>query len=734
MEAKEYYNALFEAEVAEATAKADVSTGRANKFIFYDGSKAEVIHRGSSWVPKSGTPAAGADYTPKYIKIENGNGWELGGTPLKIQGEIKTPEDALLHIIHSGMPISTPMSDSVINDIIGKIEGGRAKRGSNKMAINWMVDEDGKVLTMYACDPAAAKSFRNNLYKYKQKHGIELSLANLDAMVKNLQNVQKRINAVCNSTPKMSVEYAHSVADSIVACRKCNSFLQGMRSSTTSDKTMASLMLNNKLLANMADSKSMKDSFPNMGKRLMVIRKQMLDKFATDEITEKNQSKYRDILTALIDKDINPDPDLSAAEVNFGNKLNAIGMTPEMCSDKIYEEVFAKLDKFGKTSFNTEEEATATAESLKMEEGKLYNLGMINETYHKAYVNLLNNYLANKVQALRQMRQLEQPNEMPGDVETTSPAAAAGTSDVPSYSYYFLEDVKHEMKLDVPIEISLEDDKKKTKAWHSLISRMGKAGWECLGYRPQGYINNIINSYATTRDMRMIVPAGILQGSAWAINAVYKKITGKDSWFSNSNEERFKLSKWLREEVQTKAGEINPEVRKLEQHLANAPRSIGNGVRQLLGKEVKEKPAAKIDSKNFDMSELAPDRVKNATYDEGKYKGKSGHYKKSMKEKDFGKLTKECAEGGAAMAGATSAGDGFFQMPGSISSEGNPIAPTYTQTPFVNGVKTSTSDSGSGDKFQTTINKKKQKKNDEWYNRLEKLPDVQSFFDNWGSK
>ena len=86
------------------------------------------------------------------------------------------------------------------------------------------------------------------------------------------------------------------------------------------------------------------------------------------------------------------------------------------------------------------------------------------------------------------------------------------------------------------------------------------------------------------------------------------------------------------------------------------------------------------------------------------------------------------------MAGSTTAGDGFFQMPGSISSEGNPIAPTYTQTPFVKGEKTSTADSGSGDKFAgSAINKDKKKKNDdEWFERIQSIPDVNAFFKDWG--
>lgn len=45
----------------------------------------------------------------------------------------------------------------------------------------------------------------------------------------------------------------------------------------------------------------------------------------------------------------------------------------------------------------------------------------------------------------------------------------------------------------------------------------------------------------------------------------------------------------------------------------------------------------------------------------------------------------------------------FFQKPGSISQMGNPVAPTPTQAPFVDGGKTTTPDSGSGDKFPSLL-------------------------------
>ena len=160
---------------------------------------------------------------------------------------------------------------------------------------------------------------------------------------------------------------------------------------------------------------------------------------------------------------------------------------------------------------------------------------------------------------------------------------------------------------------------------------------------------------------------------------------------------------------------------------------MANGWRQLWGKKTLEKPVAHIDTTNFDGSNIAPDRIKYAEAPEN-MRGKSGHYKMKTVEKNKGKLTNECADGGAAMAGSTTSGDGFFQMPGSISSEGNPIAPTYTQTPFVKGEKTSTADSGSGDKFASSaINKdKKKKKDDEWFERIQSIPDVNVFFKDWG--
>ena len=45
----------------------------------------------------------------------------------------------------------------------------------------------------------------------------------------------------------------------------------------------------------------------------------------------------------------------------------------------------------------------------------------------------------------------------------------------------------------------------------------------------------------------------------------------------------------------------------------------------------------------------------------------------------------------------------FFQKPGSVSAMGNAVAPTPGQTPFVNGVKQMSSNSGSGDKFPSLL-------------------------------
>jgi len=734
MEAEEYYNILFEAEtMTAASSEVKKKEGSANNFVYYDANKRKIVNNGSGWVDAETGANAG---DPKYLRIEKGNGWELGSTIMAITGSIHDKSDAVINILHTGMPISMPMSDSILNDVIAKIENGRAKRGSANAGIEWMADDDGKNITMYAKDAGALRSLKKGFTDYKKKHGLELELANLNSLIKNMQSMQKRINQVCNTEPSMSVEYAHALGDSISLCRKGNEFIQGLRSSTKASNEMNTLLLNNKIIANMADEKSNKDSFPNMLKRLMVLRKRMLEHFSTDEINESNQGKYRDILTSLIDTKNQNDPDFARAEAEFTNKLAGIGMNPEIAMNKLCDELFQKYKKFQETPFETEEECEATAQALLLEAGRMYNLNLIPETWYKSYVNAINNTLAIQMEALRKGRELEglkeAPEALPGDVEATSPAAASGTDSVPSYSYYFLYDVKFQLKFDTPVAISLKEPDKK-KAWHSVLSRLGKAGWECLGYRPQGYINNIINSYATTRDCRVMVPAAMLKGSAALINAIGKKALGRDTWFSPDNKNRFQISKWLREEVQTKAGEINPEIKKIESGLVNAPRSLANGWRQLWGKKTLEKPVAHIDTTNFDGSNIAPDRIKYAEAPEN-MRGKSGHYKMKTDEKNKGKLTNECADGGAVMAGSTTSGDGFFQMPGSISSEGNPIAPTYTQTPFVKGEKTSTADSGSGDKFAgSSINKdKKKKKDDEWFERIQSIPDVNAFFKDWG--
>lgn len=737
MKTIEYYDILFEREdtaTATATSETDVKQGTVNKFVYYDDTKREVISDGrGGWVYSQGGDTANS---PKYLKIENGNGWELGNVVMKITGDIKSPKDALLNILHTGMPISIPMNDSVINDIVAKIENGRAKRGSTNQGIKWITGENGANFIMYATDSGALGSLKRGLLAYSKKHAIKIELANINSLIKNFQTIQSRINAICNTSPAMTVEFAYSVGDSISLCEKANEFIQGLRSSTTPTKDMGSLMPNNKIISSMADEKSNKDSFPNMLKRLTILRKKILEHFSTDDITKENQSKYRDILTALINSNNQTDPDLDNAKTEFANKLSSLGITPEIASDKLYDELDSKLKKFFSTAFETEEEAEATAQALLLEVGKFFNLKLIGETWYKSYVNRVNSNLAHKMECLRKAKELESmpgTDELPSDVETTmSTNANTGDSSIPSYSYAFLYDIKFQLLFDTEKKIPLGKEKTK-KAWHSILSRLGKAGWECLGYRPQGYINNIINSYATTRDVRVMVPAALLKGSAEAINFFGKKRLGHDTWFSPNNKQRFQLSKWLREEMQTKGGEVNPEIKKLESGVINIPRSMGNGWRQFRGKETLEKPVVHIDTTNFDGSNIAPERIKYAEAPENKNSGKSGHYKINQNDKKSEKLTIECADGGAQMGGTVSSGHGFFQMPGSISSEGNPIAPTSTQTPFVNGEKTSTLDSGSGDKFLGKINKSKKKKEKDldWHNKIQSLPDVKSFFDNW---
>ena len=45
----------------------------------------------------------------------------------------------------------------------------------------------------------------------------------------------------------------------------------------------------------------------------------------------------------------------------------------------------------------------------------------------------------------------------------------------------------------------------------------------------------------------------------------------------------------------------------------------------------------------------------------------------------------------------------FYQQPGSLPGMGNPVAPTFSQTPFSGGVKGSYTDAGSGDKFPSLL-------------------------------
>jgi hypothetical protein len=45
----------------------------------------------------------------------------------------------------------------------------------------------------------------------------------------------------------------------------------------------------------------------------------------------------------------------------------------------------------------------------------------------------------------------------------------------------------------------------------------------------------------------------------------------------------------------------------------------------------------------------------------------------------------------------------FYQQPGSLPGMGNPVAPTFNQTPFSGGVKGSYTDAGSGDKFPSLL-------------------------------
>ena len=734
------HNIINEAATAEAQAKTaeSVERGKNSRFELLDSTHHAVKpnDEGNGWVYVDSNIPHRDDISPKYVRIHGLNGWELGKQPIEIRGTINPGNvilsNIMLHTLHTGMPISTKYSEPLFNDVIRPISDKRARNAGavNKNPIRMFIDENN-IAYFYASDSSSLIKFKKLFDNYTKKHQANIELADMTDLVKSLQAAQSKISGFCKKSPEYTIEYTNQLADNIEACEKYTSFIVGLRSSTRADGGMNKLFTNNKIIERMGDDGQAKDAFPGMLKLLRNNRDELLNGYETQNITKENYGTYRDILSQLYDKNNPTDQIFEKAEITFDNKIRGIGMSAEKASDNLYDKFDAILRKFDATKYEDEDSVNSAAQVILIEESKYNISGRIGDTWHTSYVNTINAIAAHKIECLRKAGELEGTEQLasPGDVEQTSPDAATGTMNIPGYSYQFLYESKFKLKLDEKVTISLGTGTKQ-QSFHSILTRMSKAGHELLGYTPEPYIINIINSYATTRDMYVMIPAALLKASAVGINAVVSRTFGSD-WFSPENKNRFQISKWLREEMQTKGGEVNPEVKKLEQHLANAPRSVRNAARQIRGKKPLQKPVVNIDSTNFDGTDLAPDRIKYADNQKNKDKV-SGHYVKSTNDKDKGKLTVECADGGTAMAGATSAGDGFFQTPGSIGGEGNPGVPTYNQQPFVNGEKTSTKDSGSGDKFVGSINNKKSKKDNDWFDRVEYLPNISKFFEDWG--
>ena len=306
-----------------------------------------------------------------------------------------------------------------------------------------------------------------------------------------------------------------------------------------------------------------------------------------------------------------------------------------------------------------------------------------NEDSFKALDDLILQITSTKCEILEKSNEISE-----SDTEVDTQVDTSTDKDVKSLTKYITSD---QFEYDIAIRLHIGElitinakDLKGKEDITSWMSKISKASHELFGYEPQGYIVSTIDSYQGVRDFG----ASVVQAGAGSIAGNLGRIIGKKEEGKQRGQD---IGRWLREELMQKPGDVNSKIVELEENIRNLDTVVPNWFRSDNNKIPNKRT---IIDKPISME-----------------KEQSSKIKKQNK-----KIIGENFDGGGNVGG------GFYTQPGSQSMMGDPVAPTSDQTPFVDGNKTTTSNSGSGDKFSPNVKKKDNtmSKLEELLNRMKK--------------
>lgn len=382
---------------------------------------------------------------------------------------------------------------------------------------------------------------------------------------------------------------------------------------------------------------------------------------------------------------------VSAAYESISAGATAGGVEPSEQYDTIWEPVYHKIKEFEKKKFPNED---AIREESLMLEG-LVRRKMLSDEAVKDAQEMIERIAAVKIAQLGVAKAL---------------ITATTTKEEESVAYkgdanQFNMNVKTYLTFGVFTTIDVASNTREKFSWTKKLAAVCNELW---GYQPQGYIINVLNMYSATREYK----GAVLQRVGEITDSIIQTVLPNFNVGSN-------VGKYIHNSLMQEAGEVDPQVVNLEQRLRNPSKSIIFACihKKHIDQEYKD------DNYTYQLSKDRPmTKTSEKTSEENKRKHNMSRYLSDSK--DYGYLNgiymmnEDFAPaggfaemtGGAGQVGETVTPGLDFNYPGVTSGMGSVHAPTPEQTPFKNGEKTSTNDSGSGDCFTVKSTKKSKKK------------------------
>lgn len=382
---------------------------------------------------------------------------------------------------------------------------------------------------------------------------------------------------------------------------------------------------------------------------------------------------------------------VSAAYESISAGATAGGVEPSEQYDTIWEPVYHKIKEFEKKKFPNED---AIREESLMLEG-LVRRKMLSDEAVKDAQEMIERIAAVKI------AQLGVANALITATSTKEEESVAYKGDANQFNM----NVKTYLTFGVFTVIDVASNTREKFSWTKKLAAVCNELW---GYQPQGYIINVINMYSATREFN----GAVLQRVGEITDSIIQTVLPNFNVGSN-------VGKYIHNSLMQEAGEVDPQVVNLEQRLRNPSKSIIFACihKKHIDQEYKD------DNYTYKLSKDRPmTKTSEKTSEENKRKHNMSRYLSDSK--DYGYLNgiytmnEDFAPaggfaemtGGAGQVGETVTPGLDFNYPGVISGMGSVHAPTPEQTPFKNGEKTSTNDSGSGDCFTAKSTKKSKKK------------------------